>query len=252
MRTWTSAGAAATMAVGGATAVMLPSALSLGTVRAALTPRLVPPLLSGLSDRRHVALTFDDGPDLASTPAFLDLLDRLDVRATFFVLGQHLGDRSLVREMAGAGHEIGVHGWDHRPVAGHSPRSLRDGILRTRDLVEDATGRPARWYRPPYGLVTLTSWWAARRAGLDTVLWTAWGRDWEGRATVASVAQRVQSQLVPGGTVLLHDSDRTSAPDSWHAALGATEQLVPAWRAAGLDVGPLAEHWADTSPERPA
>ena len=72
-----------------------------------------------MSVTRHVALTFDDGPDRDSTPAFLGLLDALDVRATFFVLGAHLGDRGLVREMAAAGHEIGVHGWDHRPVVLH-------------------------------------------------------------------------------------------------------------------------------------
>jgi peptidoglycan-N-acetylglucosamine deacetylase len=226
----------------GAGALLLPSALSLGPVRAALTPTVSPAALSGLSGSDHVALTYDDGPDTASTPAFLDLLDRLGVRATFFVLGRHLGDRGLLREMAEAGHEIGVHGWDHRPVAVHAARTLHDGIARTRDLVEDTTGQEVRWYRPPYGLVTVVSWWAARRAGLDTVLWSAWGRDWEGRATPASVSRLVSTQLRPGGTVLLHDSDRTSAPGSWRATLGATERLVPAWLATGTVVGPLAEH----------
>jgi peptidoglycan/xylan/chitin deacetylase (PgdA/CDA1 family) len=150
--------------------------------------------------------------------------------------------------MAAGGHEIGVHGWDHRPVALHPPRALRDGIARTRDLVEDATGHAVSWYRPPYGLVTVGSWWAARQVGLATVLWSAWGRDWEARATAASVEGLVRSQLTPGGTVLLHDSDRTSAPGSWRATLAATQRLVPAWRAAGLAVGPLAEHWADAPP----
>lgn len=226
----------------GAGALLLPSALSLGPVRSALTPALSPAALSGLSGHEHVALTYDDGPDAASTPAFLELLDRLGVRATFFVLGRHLDDRGLLREMAEAGHEIGVHGWDHRPVAAHTARTLRDGVARTRDRVEDTTGEQVRWYRPPYGLVTVVSWWAARTAGLDTVLWSAWGRDWERRATPASVSRLVSSQLRPGGTVLLHDSDRTSAPGSWRATLGATERLVPAWLATGHGVGPLAEH----------
>jgi peptidoglycan/xylan/chitin deacetylase (PgdA/CDA1 family) len=227
----------------GAAALLIPSALSFGPLRAALTPRLAPPRLSGLSGLRHVALTFDDGPDLASTPDFLDLLARLRVRATFFVLGQHLGNRALLRQMSAAGHEIGVHGWDHRPAVAYSPRALRDGIARTRDLVEDATGRVVRWYRPPYGIVGVTPSWAAREVGLDTVLWSAWGRDWERRATATSVTRLVGSQLAPGGTVLLHDSDRTSAPGSWRATLGATERLVPAWLSANLAVGPLAEHW---------
>lgn len=227
---------------GVAAALLLPSTPSLGPVRAALTPALLPARLSGWSSHDHVALTYDDGPDPRSTPAFLDLLDRLGVRATFFVLGRHLGDRGLLREMVGAGHEIGVHGWDHRPVVLHSPVALRDGVVRTRDLVEDVSEEPVRWYRPPYGLLAPTAWWAARQAGLDTVLWSAWGRDWEARATPTSVARLVSAQLRPGGTVLLHDSDRTSAPGSWRTTLAATERLVPAWLATGTAVGPLREH----------
>jgi peptidoglycan/xylan/chitin deacetylase (PgdA/CDA1 family) len=237
--------ALATTVAGGLVLPALPSPASLGPVRASLTPAVCPPELSGISDRPHVALTFDDGPDRRSTPAFLRSLDRLGVRATFFVLGRHLADHGLVGEMAAAGHEIGVHGWDHRPVCLHTPRSLRDGIGRTRDLVEAATGRRVRWYRPPYGVLTAASTWAAERAGLRTVLWSAWGRDWESGATPTSVARLVDSRLAPGGTVLLHDSDRTSAPGSWRTTIRATELLVPVWHDRGLEVGPLARHWAD-------
>jgi peptidoglycan/xylan/chitin deacetylase (PgdA/CDA1 family) len=222
-----------------------PSPVSLGPVRKALTPALLGPRLSGMSGENRVALTFDDGPDPASTPAFLRLLDELGVSATFFVLGRHIGSASLLREMAAAGHDIGVHGWDHRPVALHGPRGLRDGLLRTRDLVEDATGRPVRFYRPPYGVVTGSSVWAARSTRLATVLWSAWGRDWQRRATPGSVTRLVSQQLSPGGTVLLHDSDRTSAPGSWRTTLVATERLVHMWLAAGLCVGGLDGHWPE-------
>ncbi len=221
-----------------------PSLLSVGPVRRALTPAFVPAELSGLAPGGHVALTFDDGPDPTSTPSFLRLLDELGVRATFFVLGRHL-ERGLLREMVDRGHEIGVHGWDHRPVVLHRPYALLDGIARTRDLVVDASGASVQWYRPPYGLVTTTSWWAAGRAGLRTVLWSAWGRDWERRATPASVTSIVRAQLRPGGTVLLHDSDRTSAPGAWRTTLVATERLVRLWRREGVEVGPLASHWLE-------
>ncbi len=241
----------ATLVAAGAGAVVLPSALSLGPVRAAATPAVATARFSGLSADSHVALTFDDGPDSTSTPAFLNLLDRLGVHATFFVLGEHLDDGALVRECAAAGHEIGVHGWDHRPVVLHTPGSLRDGIARTRDRVEDLTGVAVRWYRPPYGLVTPHAWWAARQIGMATVLWSAWGRDWERGATPTSVSRLVSRQLRPGGTVLLHDSDRTSAPGSWRATLGATERLVPAWLGSGLGVGPLGRHWSAVGASTP-
>lgn len=227
---------------------MTAALLSLGPVRRLVTPGLAPAELSGISGRQHVALTFDDGPDERSTPSFLRLLDELGVRATFFVLGQHVGDGGVLREVAAAGHEIGVHGWDHRPAALHGPRSLRDGIARTRDLVEAATAAPVRWYRPPYGFVTAGSSRAAEEVGLRLVLWSAWGRDWERRATPASVARLVTAQLRPGGTVLLHDSDRTSAPGSWRTTLVATERLVRRWQSEGLAVGPLRSHWSAPEP----
>jgi peptidoglycan/xylan/chitin deacetylase (PgdA/CDA1 family) len=223
----------------------LTSLVSVGPVRRAVTPLVAPAELSGISDRRHIALTFDDGPDLTSTPSFLRLLDELGVTATFFVLGRHVADGGLLREVAAAGHGIGVHGWDHRPVALHGPRALRDMLVRTRDLVEDVIDAPVRWYRPPYGLVTPTGWWAAGRAGLRTVLWSAWGRDWERRATPSSVTRLVTAQLRPGGTVLLHDSDRTSAVGSWRTTLVATEELVVRWRQSGLEVGGLDSHWSE-------
>ena len=229
-------------------AACLPSPLALGPVRRTLPSPWSRPALSGIGTPGHVALTFDDGPDRTSTPLFLAELDRLGVRATFFVLGRHVADHGLLRETAAAGHEIGVHGWDHLAVSLHTPVTLRDGLVRTRDLVEQATGEPVRWYRPPFGALTATSTWAASRAGLRTVLWSAWGRDWERGATPDSVVDRVTRQLRPGGTVLLHDSDRTSAPGSWRTTLAATSRLVERWRTAGLQVGPLSAHGVGGTP----
>ena len=79
-------------------------------------------------------------------------------------------------------------------------------------------------------------------AGLRPVLWTAWGRDWRAEATAESVVADVLGGYVDGGTVLLHDSDCTSAPDCWHAALAALPRLTDALHARSLRVGPLSEH----------
>ena len=83
---------------------------------------------------------------------------------------------------------------------------------------------------------------AARRLGLRTVLWTAWGRDWTATATPASVVTHVGRGLRPGGTVLLHDSDCTSYPGSWRSALGALPRLADEFASRGLAVGPVGDH----------
>jgi peptidoglycan/xylan/chitin deacetylase (PgdA/CDA1 family) len=229
------------LAVGGlgaAAAHWGPAAVAVAPLRRRLLPAM-----AGLSDREHVALTFDDGPDQASTPQFLELLARYDVHATFFVLGAHLdAHRDLVRAMVAGGHELAVHGWDHQCLAWKRPGTIRDELARTVDLVSGIGGEAPTWYRPPYGVATGEALAAARAVGLRTVLWSAWGRDWERSATPETVALRVDRALRPGGTVLLHDTDRTSAPGSWRTTLAATQLLLEDWRASGTDVGPLRDH----------
>ncbi|MEU6406742.1 polysaccharide deacetylase family protein [Streptomyces sp. NPDC046985] len=228
-----------------AAAHVVPAATWLPRLRTVCCPRL-----AGLGRSDHVALTFDDGPDPASTPHFLDSLDRLAVRATFFVLGESAARHpDLTREIAARGHEIAVHGWVHtRPWLPDPARDLRETARAVR-VVRDVTGAAPTWYRPPYGILTGGRWAAARRLGLRPVLWTAWGRDWTADATPASVRACVAADLRGGGTILLHDSDRAAAPGCWRAALGALPGLVAACRDAGWQTGPLGEH--GTGPGRP-
>ncbi|MFJ4926001.1 polysaccharide deacetylase family protein [Streptomyces sp. NPDC088736] len=201
------------------------------------------PRLSGRGRWDHIALTFDDGPDPLSTPHFLRLLAERQVRATFFLLGGE-AHRSpgLVREIAAAGHEIGVHGWLHRPLLLRGPRATYEDFARARDTVADITGRPPALFRPPYGVMSTAAHVAARRLGLTPVLWTCWGEDWTARATPESVHRTVTSGLDGGGTVLLHDSDRTSAPGAWRSALGALPRILDTCGQRGYEVGRLCDH----------
>ncbi|WP_435853843.1 polysaccharide deacetylase family protein [Streptomyces sparsogenes] len=205
--------------------------------------RAVCPALAGRGRPDHIALTFDDGPDPRSTPRFLDALDELEVRATFFVLGDGvLRHPGTARDIARRGHELAVHGWTHSPPwLPTAARDLRE-VARAVRALRQTTGAVPRWYRPPYGVLTGGRTLAAARAGLSPVLWTAWGRDWTARATAASVLATVRRDLRGGGTVLLHDCDRAAEAGCWRAALGALPALVRACRDEGWTVGPLAEH----------
>jgi peptidoglycan/xylan/chitin deacetylase (PgdA/CDA1 family) len=201
------------------------------------------PKLSGVGDAGHVALTFDDGPDPLSTPAFLDQLDRLGWRATFFLLGSMVRrSPALTAELAVRGHEIGVHGDEHVSHLHLTPAAIRSDVARARDSIAEVTGVAPTWFRPPYGALSGGSLSAARHLGLQPVLWTTWGRDWRAGATPSSVVADVAGGLLPGATVLLHDSDCTSAPESWRATLGALPGMAELFDREGLSVGPLADH----------
>ncbi|MFC5644736.1 polysaccharide deacetylase family protein [Kitasatospora cinereorecta] len=217
--------------------------LAPSVVRLAPARRLLAPHLSGPGGAHHIALTFDDGPDPRSTPAVLDALDGLGVRATFFLLGSALERApALGRELVERGHEVAVHGWYHRVQWYPAPRRDLRELRRTTEAVTEFCGAAPRWYRPPYGVLTAGLALAARRLGLRTVLWSAWGRDWTADATPASVLATARPALTGGATLLLHDSDCTSAPDSSRATLGALPLLAAHCTRHGLTLGPLRDH----------
>ena len=215
-----------------------PTVVGLSSVGVRVAPTLV-----GHGRHDHVALTFDDGPDPDSTPAFLDMLEELGWSATFFMLGEMARRApSLVAATARAGHEVAVHGDRHRSMLYRTPVAVRDDIRRCRDTLAELSGAEPKWFRPPYGMLTVAAAHRARLAGLTPVLWTHWGRDWRRRATAASVANDVIGRNLPGATVLLHDSDCHSAPGSWRTTLAALPRLADEFARQGLTVGPLRDH----------
>jgi peptidoglycan-N-acetylglucosamine deacetylase len=229
----------ALLAAGGvALAQAAPGITALAPVRRALFPRL-----SGSGPADQIALTFDDGPDPGSTPHFLEVLAARQVHATFFLLGSMVAKAPwLAAEIAAAGHETGVHGWDHRYLPLRSPQATRDDMRRATDIIADATGAIPYLFRPPYGVLSSSALLTARELGLTPVLWGSWGREWARGATPESVYATIARQLAGGVTVLLHDSGCTSPPGSWQAGLGALPMLIDECDRRGLRVGTAGEH----------
>lgn len=232
-----------------------PSVLGRGRWR----ERVVPGLL-GRGAPGGVALTFDDGPHPEGTPAVRRALDALGVRATFFLLGSQVERHpGAVAALLADGHEVALHGHAHRnhlartapalvaDLEGARAAVVRDAVASGLDAVDVEAG--LRFTRPPYGAVSGGTLLAARAARLRPVLWTAWGRDWLGhgheRVTATVLAGLDRDAPGPaggGGTVLLHDSDCTSAPGSWRDAVAALPGVVAAVRDRGWELRPLSEH----------
>jgi peptidoglycan/xylan/chitin deacetylase (PgdA/CDA1 family) len=230
--------AAATVAAGLAVFQAGPGLTGFGPVRRLLFPRL-----AGQGDLQHVALTFDDGPDPASTPRFAQVLAEHGVRATFFMLGSMVERApSLALDLASAGHEVAVHGFDHRYLPTRTPAAAYSDLRRAVEVIGRVTGTEPRFFRPPYGVLSGPALMAVRQLGLTPVLWTTWGREWTPGATPESVYSTLAADLHGGATVLLHDSGCTSPPGSWQAGLGALPLLLSECAARGLTVGPLADH----------
>jgi peptidoglycan-N-acetylglucosamine deacetylase len=215
-----------------------PAATWLPAVRRTLTPSLL-----GRGNPSSVAVTLDDGPHPEGTPAVLDALDELGWTATFFVLGVEARRYpDIVREAGRRGHEIALHGDEHRYLIGRGPRAAYDDLHRAFDTVAALTGQPPLWWRPPYGVLSGPALVAARGLDLRPALWSAWGRDWRAAATGASVVEDLYRGEVDGGMLLLHDSDLTSDPGAWRSTVAALPLLAERLDAAGLEVRTVGEH----------
>jgi peptidoglycan/xylan/chitin deacetylase (PgdA/CDA1 family) len=183
----------------------------------------------------HVALTFDDGPDPAWTPLFLEELGRLDVQATFFVLGERAaGQRRLLRKMRRAGHEIGLHGHRHLRHDEHSRPEIEADLRAALAVIGR---RRVRLWRPPHGVVTPATEQLAREHGLRLVRWTADTVDWQAGESAETMLARVEPLLEPGAVVLMHDAVGPGSPRPDPApTLALLGPLVEAIRARGLSV----------------
>lgn len=152
--------------------------------------------------RPVVALTFDDGPDPACTPELLELLGAHDARATFFMLGIAAARHpELVERVAGAGHAIGNHTWDH-PVLSRTP--LREVRSQIRACQRALRPHGRRLFRPPYFAQSKVSVLAARLLGFRVVLANVDSGDWwngDGRG----IGEYLLGSVSPGDIVLLHD-----------------------------------------------
>ncbi len=183
----------------------------------------------------RVAITFDDGPDPELTPQVLATLERLSVRATFFVLGEKVeAHGELVQRLRRAGHEIGNHGFTHHWQELLTPARAQASVGRTQDAVARAATESPGLYRPVYGLALPAVASAARRYELAVVGWTLRTRDGTGRGSPEARVQWTLERARPGSIILLHDGPSfPGQPTPLGPAM--LEPLVAGLRARGLE-----------------
>ena len=185
----------------------------------------------------EIALTFDDGP-ARGTPRFLELLDELDVPATFFVCGKNVQRRPLVaRSIVEAGHSIGNHTYSHPMLPLRSPAQARHELAQTQSAISEATGVRPVLFRPPYGLRCPALRRLLPELGLACVHWTVMGNDW--KWDTGRIASHVLRRTGDGAIICLHDGCGTEPDPDRSQTLGAVRRVVPALRNRGLRFVPL-------------
>jgi peptidoglycan/xylan/chitin deacetylase (PgdA/CDA1 family) len=170
-------------------------------------------LWGGDPTRAEVALTFDDGPHRRYTPALLDVLGCLGVRASFFVLGCQVENTpEIARDIVRAGHWVGLHGFWHMPFL--DPHRLRADLACARSVLAAACGPelgPVWDVRPPYGVASPAALAALNAWGYRPVMWQVVSDD-SLRPGVGAVVDRTLRQTGNGALIVLHDGNDGAGP----------------------------------------
>jgi len=185
-------------------------------------------------DEPEVALTFDDGPCPRTTPLVLAELAKTQTKATFFLVGKKaLAHPELVREIAAAGHDLGLHGFDHdRLFSLRSGKRVAADIRQTQAAIAAAGVEAPTLFRPPIGFLSHLTVYGARRANVTLVGSSARAFDGFARASADAVEQRLRRAVVPGALIAMHDA--AEHDDFVPASIGALPGLLREIRERGL------------------
>ena len=162
----------------------------------------------GKSDKRQVALTFDDGPDPSATPALLELLREHDVEAAFFVIGKKVeAAPELANQILRGGHLLENHTYAHSNATNfYSAKKLTAELARAQQAIQKHTGTTARFFRPPVGLSNPNTFHAAAALRLKVIGWNIRSLD-RRISDPEQIVRRIERGLQPGAIILLHDAD---------------------------------------------
>jgi len=173
-----------------------------------------------------IALSFDDGPNLVTTPKVLDVLEKHGVPASFFVEGQYINDESaaMMKRAVSLGCDIENHSYSHSFMTQLTEEQIKWEIDTTSALIEKYIGVKPIFFRPPYINVD-----QKMHDVIDLTFICGQGcEDWVPEVDAAERARRVIADAVDGNLVLLHDfvgNDNT---------VEALETIIPALKEQGF------------------
>ena len=188
-----------------------------------------------------IYLTYDDGPNAATTGDLLDVLAREHVHATFFLIDREITDRTvpLVARMFADGHAVALHS-DSRFDLLMSPAAFARKLTVNADRIERLTGhRPIKAFRPHAGWRSATMYAGLRRIDYRLIGWgwMRWDWNWYRQRTAEATVTRVMARIEPGDIVVMHDGDVYNPAVDQRHTVEATARLIPLLRAKGFAFG---------------
>ncbi|MBL7882626.1 MAG: polysaccharide deacetylase family protein [Bacteroidia bacterium] len=164
---------------------------------------------TGNTAKKHIAITFDDGPTKEFTPEILKVLAEYNAKASFYVIGKNiLGNENLVQQIHQEGHLLGNHSFSHSFfIDFKSSKGFVEEINQTTDALEKIIGKRTTLFRPPYGVTTPNIATAVNKLKMHVIGWNVRSLDTT-KDDAQTIVNRVTLQLKPGAIVLFHDTSK--------------------------------------------
>ena len=157
------------------------------------------------NQKKNIYLTFDDGPDAKGTPMLLDILRKYQVRATFFVVGEHAQKHTeLLKKIVEEGHTVANHSYSHIRYANNMADFLAD-VRQCEEVLKKANIPTKKLFRVPYGTVDLKLFAALLRKGYRIAFWNKDTKDYKLKSASDVNGYMDINGLQDGDVVLLHD-----------------------------------------------
>lgn len=161
-------------------------------------------------EEKIVLLTIDDAPAGESTTTILDILDKYNAKAIWFVNGYYADkNRELLKEIHERGHLIGNHTWWHKKLTTLNPQETREEIVSINDLVEEVTGVRPTYFRAPFGVNSETAYEVLKNEKMQAMNWTWGSLDWELKKP-EEIEKNVIEHVHNGANILFHDKEITA------------------------------------------
>jgi peptidoglycan/xylan/chitin deacetylase (PgdA/CDA1 family) len=184
---------------------------------------------------RPMALTYDDGPNEAHTPRLLEVLAKQCIPATFFLIGRYAQQcPGLVREIIAAGHAIGNHTFTHPLLTLQSEAEIRSQLAHCQAVLQEITGQATKLFRPPFGGRRPAVLRIASELGLEPVLWSVTGYDWNA-PPAWQIERKVTKQIRGGDVILLHDGGHKQMGADRSQTVIASDHLIVHYKNQGYD-----------------
>ena len=184
----------------------------------------------GSDQDKVLYLTFDAGYENGYTEKILDILQKHEVKAAFFLVGNYLQKNAdLVRRMVEEGHIVGNHTMTHPDMSAITEKeAFQKELTGLESLFQEITGKELpKYYRPPQGIYSEENLKLAKELGYKTVFWSLAYRDWENNNQ--PTADYAFAKLLPrthnGAVILLHSTSKTNAE--------VLDELLTRWKAEG-------------------